>query len=338
VAADFDEWLKASDQVVERLEASALLNREELEGVRRKLTDDLKSEAKAGVNRLRTIRIGRARVLVPGADSLREANLTSQRVRERFSTFKLTYLSKEDVRAAFERRDMQGIPKDNFVRYSNRLADNVRTFLRQIGELEPTLQEEVEETLRQVDDAENDLLKLEVRSFTSVRENLLRATNGRMTRVHAGRSIDTFDLNRNLFNLSLLAHPEGVARSLMANASDRMAERVTRSVAERPKKAFVVVGAGPNAIRKMRPNSRTASLIWRVWSQADLDKHYADVNTRRTAATSWRGLGYDYNTPEWYVPVPPEHVDEAQRAMRERRRGLLDMLADRADEEEGEGG
>lgn len=334
--AEFDEWLKATDQVVEGLEASALLNREELEGVRSKLAADLRGEAQAGVDRLRTIRLGRARVLVPGQDTLKEANLTSQRVRERFSTFKLTYLSKEDIREAFRRGDMQQVGKDSFVRYSNRLADNVRTFLRQVGELEPSLAEEVAETLRQVDDAENDLLKLEVRSFTSVRENLLRAANGRMTRVHAGKAINTFDLNRNLFNLSLLAHPEGVARALMANASDRMAERVTRNVAERPKKAFVVVGAGPNAIRKMRPNSRTASLIWRVWSQADLDRHYADVNTKRTAATSWRGLGYDYNTPEWYVPVPPEHVEQAQQAMRERRRGLLDMLADRADEEEGE--
>jgi hypothetical protein len=334
--ADFDEWLKATDQVVERLEASALLNREEMEGVREKLAADLRAEGKAGADRLRTIRIGRARVLVPGRDALREANLTSQRVRERFSTFKLTYLSKEDIRAAFERGDMQQVGKDNFVRYSNRLADNVRTFLRQIGELEPSLKEEVDETLRQVDDAENDLLKLEIRSFTSVRENLLRAANGRMTRVHAGRAINTFDLNRNLFNLSMLAHPEAVARSLMANASDRMAERATRSVADRPKKAFVVVTAGPNAVSRMRPNSRTASLLWRVWSQADLDRHYQAVNTKRTATTTWRGLGYDYNTPEWYVPVPPEHVEEATQAMRERRRGLLDMLADRADAEEGE--
>lgn len=329
----YREWEGAADRMLSDLEKAQALNKAEMEAVRRDLARSMRDEASRGADALTTLRMGTARVLVPGSENLRRANITSERVRERFSNFKLSFLDKDQARRFVEAGSLSAVPVGHFVRQSKRLARAARVFLGRIGELEPTLREEVDETLRQIDDAQNDLLKLEVRSFTNVRENLLRTVNGRMTRHQAGQAIETYDINRHLWNLSLLAHPEGVVRAMLANASDRMAERVSETKTTMPKRMWVVVGAGPNAVSKMRPDSRVAHILWRTFQQGDLDRRYAEVNTNRTSATSWRGLGFDYQSPEFYVPVPPEIAEETKEAMRERRREVMRQIEEQGKRE-----
>lgn len=321
------EWGEAADRLLERLEASGLASEQEMDRVRESLAADLRADLTAGLDRLQTMKVGRARVLVPSTANLAAINLASQRVRERFSRFSVRYLNRDQVREAVERGDLEGLDVGQFVRHSRRLARHVRTFLEQMGQLEPAMRDEIAATLEQVEDAQNDLLKLEVRSWTNARETLLRMVQGRTERAAAGEQVRTFDLNRNLFNMSLLAHPAAVVSDMLARASDRMGERASESQDVDPKRAFVVVGVGPNAERKMTRGSRVAGIVWRVLSQADLGRLYRNINTSRTAPSTWRGLGLAPNTPEFYVPVPREIVPEVEEAMRVRRRSLMERLA-----------
>lgn len=323
----FGEWNDAANQLLERLEAGQLASREEMDRARVSLEGDLRGDVTEGLERLQTMKVGRARVLIPSTANLAAINLASQRARERFSRFSVRYLNRDQVREAVERGDFEGLDVGQFVRHSRRLARHVRTFLGQMGELEPALRDEIAATLEQVEDARNDLLKLEVRSWTNARETLLRMAQGRTERAKAGEQVRTFDLNRNLFNMSLLAHPSAVARDMLARASDRMGERMSESTETDPKRAFVMVGVGPNAAKRMTRASRAAGIVWRVLSQADLGRIYQPINTARTAPSTWRGLGLGPNTPEWYVPVPREVVPEAEEAMRTRRRSFLERLA-----------
>lgn len=330
---EFGEWQSAADRLLADLEKSGAANKAEMERERAKLSAELRTIAENGADKLQAARMGAARVLVPTRDNTRIANVTSERVRERYTAWKLSFLSKAAVREMVAAGSFADLPVGTFVRQSKRLARHVRTFLEQARMLEPTLSREVDETLAQVEDAANDLLKLEVRSMTNVRENLLRAANGRMTRAQAGRAIETFDLNRSIWNLSVLAHPEAVARALLAAASDLTAEAKTGSTTTQPKRAWVVVGAGPATISKMTPDSRTADITWRMFQQADLDRLYDANNRDRQATTSWRGLGLDYGTSEVYIPVPPELVDETKEAMRERRREFLRQVKEQGERE-----
>jgi hypothetical protein len=73
----------------------------------------------------------------------------------------------------------------------------------------------------------------------------------------------------------------------------------------------------------MTPESRTASLVWRVFSQDELDRAWEKLPPKQEAQGSWRGLGLSYNTPEWYVPVPPEIVDDLRPLVSARRAAAL---------------
>lgn len=159
-----------------------------------------------------------------------------------------------------------------------------------------------------------------------MQENLLRNINGQASRQATANAVQTFDLDRNLFNLAMLEHPKGVARELLANSSERMAARVTRTASELPKKALVFVGAGPDAVSKMTPDSRAARVMWRVFSADQLDKRFAALNAGRQSSSSWRGLGQAHNTPEWYIPIPPEVEDDVRRSMRKRRQDFLTRI------------
>ncbi len=325
MAVDVDEYLESVDLLLGRLERDADLNAREVEAIRRDLVGDIRDIGASGAGRLRTARLGRIRILIPESENFRRIGLTSRRVKERFSRFKLEWLSKKDMRGLVD-GPLDEISKKRFIRGSRRLARNARSFLKEIEELEPTLAEEVQATLRQIDDAEMDLLKLEVRSWTRVNENLRRMVNGRLTKAKATGALRRFDVNRNLFNLSLLEHPKAVVRDLFARASERMAQRVTRVAREIPRRAFVFVGAGPAAIQKMTKGSRTARFLWRLFSVEDLDRRFAKMAGRALATSTWRGLGLGFATPEFYIPVPPEIVSEVEKAMRARRREFLGGL------------
>lgn len=322
----------AADRMFSDMEKASSLNAAEMEKVRRELAAELRAIARGGGDALQALRMGAARVLVPTRANTATARVTSERVRQRFTSWKLSFLDTKGV-AEMVAGPLSGVPVGSFVRQSKRLARNARAFLERARMLEPSLSQEVDDTLAQIEDAQNDLLKLEIRSFTNVRENLLRVAGGRMTRAQAGKSIDYFDINRSIWNLSVLAHPEAVARSLLAAASDLTAEKSTSSTTTNPKRAWVVVGAGPVSVSKMTPDSRVAKILWRMFEQADLDKLYAAHNAGRQSATSWRTLGLDYGTPEFYAPVPPAIVDEVKDAMREKRSEFLRKIQEQGERE-----
>lgn len=322
------EFFKAADGLLKRLERDALANKKEVQGIRDELVAASKKDSSRALAGMKTTAFGRTRVLVPTPKNLQRLNLASQRTRERFSRFKLQWLNKGEVRSKIS-QGFTAADQANFFRHSNRLARNAKLFLAQIAELEPTLKDEVDATVRQINDASNDLLKLEIRSFTTARETLLRAVNGKMTRSEAEDAIRTFDLNRNLWNLSLLEHPKAVVRDLLSSASERMASRAVRKKSEIPKKALVFVGAGPDAVSKMTEGSRTAQVLWRLFSAEKLSKRFKKLNAGRVTTSSHRGLGQDFGTNEFYVPVAPEIEEEVREELGERRKAFLEQVRGR---------
>lgn len=332
MAVSPEDYLVAADQLVRRLERDAGLSKREVDSLRRELVGDIKGIGARGTQNLRTVQFGRTRVLVPTGENFRKIGLTSRRVERRFSKFKLEWLSKEDAEDLVE-GPLSKIKTSQFIRHSRRLARNARSFLKEIEELEPSLTEEVQATLRQIDDAELNLLKLEVRSWTRVDENLRRMTNGRMSKARARDTMRRFDVNRNLFNLSMVEHPKAVVRDIFARASEKMAQRVTKDVEELPRRAFVFVGAGPDSIERLKPGSRTARLLWRVFSVEDLDRRAAQAAGEGLSLSTWRGLGEAFGTPEWYVPIPPELVEDIEIEMRRRRRDFLGGLQESVDDQ-----
>lgn len=324
MAADPAEVLEAADNMLGRLEQSKLLSQRELGSIRNDMVRQIRGDMRRGVDRLQTMRVGSARVLVPNSANLERARITSRRVQQRMSAFRLRYLDKETAKAQVRAGTMPQDP-GQFIRHSRRLARHTREYLARIGELEPSLQEEIDATLRQIDDNDMDLLKLEIKSMTRAQENLQRMVNGRMRRSDASNVAEAFDLNRGLWNLSLVEHPAASVQELLANASERMAQRVTTTASEVPKRAFVMVGIPPGAEKAMTPRSRVSRFAWRLYSVAELDQVWRNLPTRQSAS-NWRQLGLDYNTPEWYIPVPPESVEGIKPLLRERRRAVMRRL------------
>ena len=314
--------MAAADEFLESAARDTALSKREMEPVRLAHVVAVREAMRSALSQMQTAKVGRIRVLIPSPTNSTLADQASRRVEERFSRFKLQWLDKSQLR----QRVSEGFSKADrteFHRHSNRLARNARLFLERVKEVEPTLGDEVDATLRQIDDARNDLVKLEVRSWTKAQETLLRSINGRQTKSEARDAIQTYDIDRNLWNLSRLEHPRGVARDLLANSSERMAARVTTKASEVPRKALAYVGAGKDAVSKMTPSSRTAEVLWRLFSADQLDRRFASLNAGRGPNSTWRGLGLGFNSPEFYVPIPPEQEDDIRRGMRARRQDFL---------------
>ncbi len=325
-AADGAAFVGAMDKMLCGMERDLGISALEMEGIRSGLVNDIRGIGADGAAKMGTLQIGGRHVLVPTEANAKLIGLTAQRTEERFSRFKLQWLNKEQL----EQRISAGFSaaeRAEFHRHSNRLAKNARTFLDEIAELEPDLQEEVDATKAQIDDASNDLTKLELRSSTQMDETLRRSMLGGATREATGASIKTYDLNRNLWNLSLLEHPPAVSRAILANSASRMAARVTKVTSpEFPKRAFMVAGvcpAGTQAVL-LNPGGRTAELAWRVMSVETLAaRAAANATAVQGAGSGYRTLGEGPGTREFYVPVPPENLDEVRELMAERRAEFL---------------
>lgn len=303
-----ETFMDAAEDLVAKLEASRLVAQGELEQVRKEIVRDLKREAKDTVQGLQTAKVGATKILVPNQANLQRINLSTERIRQRMSSFRLNYLDRGQVSQLKEDGALTKDPK-KFIRHSRRLARHAREFLGKIGELEPDLQEEIDATLLEIEDNDMDLLKLEIRSMTRMKETMLRAVNGRKERGQVLKELDDWDMNRQLYNLSLLEHQDATVRQLFANSSERMASRSTTKVSEIPKRAHVLVALPPGPAAKLRPNSRTADLVWRVMDTASVKERFKKQPGTQAAQGSWRGLGLGFNTREWYVPVPPEIVE-----------------------------
>lgn len=325
-AANGAAFVGSMDKMLCGLERDLLASQVEIEAIRASLVGDMRGIGADGLGRMGGLRVGGQEIIRPTSPNLAALGITSQRSEERFSRFRLQWLNKEQL----EQRISAGFSaaqRSEFHRHSNRLAVNARSFLREIQELDPGLSDEVEATIKQIDDAKNDLLKLELKSWTKLDETLRRGMGNGLTRTQLADSIQTYDLNRNLFNLSLLEHPQGVVRDLLASSSERMAARVVvNRAAQIPKRAFLVAGvcaAGPSAV-VLNPGGRTAEIAWRVLSVEALTARAAALGTATGGAGGgFRGLGEGPGTREWYVPVPPENLDEVREIMRQRRATFL---------------
>jgi hypothetical protein len=302
------KFMDAAESFLRDVEASKLVSQAELASVRRELVRDVKREAKQTVKSLQTAKVGNAKILVPNSENLKKINLSSERIRTRMSSFRLSYLDRTQVANLTADGTLSGDPR-KFIRHSRRMAKHTREFLKEIAEEEPSLQEEVDATLGEMEDNDMDLLKLEVKSMTRMKETMLRAVNGRKQRGQVLKEIDDYDMNRSLFNLSLHEHPDAVARQLLGNATDRMASAVTTKISEIPKLAHVYVGLPPQAAAAMTPASRTGGVAFRLFDTKTIDKRLASLPATQAAKGSRRGLGMGFNTKEWYIPVPPALVE-----------------------------
>ncbi len=342
-AARVAEFLVAGDVMLRRLAAGSVLNMSEGETLRRGLVRDLREIGQNTLNRMQTAILGGTKVLLPSDRNQRLLNAMSVRSRRRISKFQGHWLEGKGIGRALREKGLTNAAirrmprsqqaralrrrakdKADFVRGSNRLAENAKRFLERIRELDPNAGPEIDATLLQIEDNKNDLLKLDVKSWTQAHERLLRVSGNSGDFVEAERAVAAIDINRSLFNNSLHAHQKAVVRNILANASSSMAANVVTDSATTKlrKRAFVYVGAGPEALKGMKPTSRKANLIWRVFTQDDLDKKFATLSRQSATYLSWRGLGVGHGADEWYVPVPPGIVDEVEAEMKNRRAAL----------------
>lgn len=314
-------FMLAAEGLLGKLEASSLVSKKELESIRQDLVRQIKSEALFGASKLGTAKIGSTRVLVPTSGNLRKINLISERTRTRMSTFRLNYLKPSQIKKLRLDGGLGDAPAGEFIRHSRRLARHAREFLTQIKELEPSIAEEADAALAQIADNDMDLLKLEMKSFTRMKETLLRNVNGKQRRSKLIKDIQAFDIDKSLWNLSLLEHPKASVAQLLADSAHKMGAKVSEKISQIPKRSHVMVGIPPNAMTKMTPASRTSNIAWRMFSVKKLDDTYAALPTKATSS-NWRGLGLDYNTPEVYVPVPPELVDDVAKLAAAKRKAM----------------
>ena len=322
------EVLAAADTMLSEFEAADLLNREEMERVRKTLVRDIRADAKRTVEGMQTQRFGRREHLANNVANRQEALQLSQRTRQRLSKFRVTYLNRAQVEQLRNGRG-DDIPVGQFVRNSNRLAKATRQYLKRVAELDPNTQEEVDAVLAEMEDNSTDLLGMEVKSFKKIRENVLRSVNGQIERSEALRSATDWDIDKNLWNLSVVEHPKASVRKLMDNAARRFGGQLTTNVTEVPKRSFVFASAPPDAVSRMTPASRTADIQWRVFSLSALSKHYRGLGARASLSTP-AGLGLGFNTRENYIPIPPESLEEVEGLLTERRAAFLrDMKAQR---------
>lgn len=324
MATDPESFMDATEDFLGKIEKSKLVSKKELEAVRQELVDDQKADAKRTVEGMQTATVGGAKVLVRNSDNLRKLNLSTERRREKLSSFRLSYLDRNQVQRLTSDGTLNDDPK-KFIRHSRRLARHAREFLTQIGEAEPQLQEEVDAALAQIEDNDMDLLKLEVKSLTRLTETMLRGLNSQKERGQVLKEIEDWDMNRQLFNLSLLEHPDAVVRTLFANASERMASAATTDVSEIPKLAHVFVGLPPAAAKSMTPASRTAEFAWRLFDQKSLQEKYDKLPAKQASPSSWRDLGLNFNTKEWYIPVPPAIVEGLRPIAAAKRAAQLEL-------------
>lgn len=324
-----EDYLGSLDSFLGKIAESRLASKNELEPVRVELAKQVREDAKAGARAMGTVTVGGAKVLVPSSENLKRLNLASKRSRQRMSDFSLRYLDRDQVA---QLRNLNSTPEDTskFIRHSRRLARHAREFLAEIQELEPDLEEEVQATLTQLEDNDMDLLKLEIKSFTRMRETLVRGAQGRKSKEVVLKELDAWDINRNLWNLSVLEHPKATVQDLLANSAEAMGSRSTKTVTELPKRTILLAAPQPDAIEKMTKASRTANVSWRLFTAEQLDSRFETINTgRQLAPSSWRGLGLAPNTSEWYMPVPPEIAVGLRPLVAARRAALLAELIDR---------
>ena len=307
MASQEEDFVDAADSFLAKIEASRLVSEKELEAIRRDLVRDVKAEVRKTVKGLQTTKVGAAKLVLPNSANLRKINLSTERVRTRMSSFRLSYLDRSQVGKLKADGTMTDDPK-KFIRHSRRLARHAREFLTRIGELEPSLQEEIDATLLQLEDNDMDLLKLEVKSMTRMKETMLRAVNGRKERGQVLTEIDDWDLNKQLWNLSLLEHPDAVVRNIFANATEAMGKATTEKITEIAVRAHVFVGLPPEAAAAMTPSSRIADFAWRLFDTKALNEKFKALPGKQGSPSTWKGLGLDFGTREWYIPVPPRLV------------------------------
>ena len=325
-ASSGEAFVDSMDKMLCGLERDLQLSATELEVIRGELVKDLRSIGGGGVGKLPTLRVGGQRLLVPSEETSRIIAGVRQSATDRLSLLNIKWLDKNDlssrIGAGFTKAEV-----GEFIRHSNRLSRNMRTFLQEIAEDDPSLEAEVNATLVQLDDASNDIIKLESRGVTGMDETLGRAVGGRMTRAQAQAGVDTFDLNRGQWNLALLEHPQGVVRGMLANSAEFMSARTGATGADVFKRAFMipaVCSRGESTVL-LNPGGRTAELAWRVMSVDKLAARAAGLATAtQSAGAGFRTLGEGPGTREFYVPIPPENLDEVKEIMKERRAKFLE--------------
>ena len=327
------DYLKAADGLLEGLGRAREQNAKAAQTAGDELVKAARDEGLKAIDSMKTTREGGKSVLTPGAKNNAIADLRADRVRTRASKFRVQWLEERGIGRTIRAFKKAGInqkdARSEFVAASHRLAEQAGIFLKRIGEVAPTdeeLQREIRATETMIQDARNDLVKVETATWTTLRETLVRATQGRMTKEDAEEAVRNFDVNRSLLNLSLLAHPDGVVRQILAGASEKMVQRRTKiSASELPSKAHVFVGASPEDVKTMSPGGRKARVLWRVFSHAQLDGLYRNLQARagpKGKTSSWRSLGIGYNSAEFYIPVPPELLPEVRIEMAKRRAAL----------------
>lgn len=149
------------------------------------------------------------------------------------------------------------------------------------------------------------------RETRQAREAVARWKAGRETVEGIGRALESWHINPGIWALSTDAHMLGYARNYLGELGDAVkAERWVAMVS-------------PERAATLNPAGRTASVAYRTFSQAELDRLFRAANAGRRSYTSPRTLGLGFNTGEVYFPLHPERAAELQARYAEQRRDFL---------------
>lgn len=304
--ARVDDFLAASDQFLDRIERRVEQSRREVEPIQSRLTLAVRTAGLAALATMQTIRSGGRRILAPTSSNLRAARQAASRFTERFRTFSSRWLDRSAL-------STPSTDPAAFASHAQAFTGITSEFLGAAGLPVPTRAQERQAQRFQIEDNAIDVAKLQTRAATTLQESLVRSITGRSTRSAAEDSIRSINpLDIGIVRLSLVEHPRAVARGLLAVSANQAGGRI-------------FVGAGPAAIAALQPGSRTAALLWRDFSEGELDALFAQLNASRSSTTTWRGLGLAPNTNDLYLPTPREIQEEVLSVIRQRRGQLLSL-------------
>ncbi|MBK8180888.1 MAG: hypothetical protein IPK67_18745 [Planctomycetes bacterium] len=161
------------------------------------------------------------------------------------------------------------------------------------------------------DDHRRNVAGVRERESRQAKEVVARWKAGRESLETIGRNLESWGINAGIWQLSTDAHLLAFGRNHLGEIGDAAgAQRWVAMVS--PERAAV-----------LRPEGRTASVAFRTFSQADLDRLFRSVNAGRRTFTSARTMGLGFNTGEVYFPLPRELEGALEGRYRAQRRDFL---------------
>jgi len=144
------------------------------------------------------------------------------------------------------------------------------------------------------------------RILENVHDNITQQMSLRLTREQIGK----IKFNRNIFQLSVTAHPRGLFRSIIAENAKGQGRKYFKMIVP------------PDKISKLSPSGITAGLIFLIMTAQQWDKKTGIKNSVNTVG----GLGAHHGSYEYFYPIDEDLFEEEERLAQEQRNEFNDLI------------